>query len=99
MQFYIGGQRICHELNLGDPLARFDAVCTYSHRTAIKPRRNLRLGTSIFGGVLLTYRVIVWDFNCGGIFRAFIDDAGNEVFGCFREDGENLEDRSKVFKS
>jgi hypothetical protein len=25
-----------------------DAVCTYSHRTAIKARRNLRLGTYIF---------------------------------------------------
>jgi L-asparaginase len=32
---------------------------------------------------------VVWDFNCGGMFRAFIDDGGNEVFGCFREDQEN----------
>ena len=32
---------------------------------------------------------IVWDFNCGGMFRAFIDDDGNRVFGCFREDREN----------
>jgi len=39
--------------------------------------------------------VIVWDFNCGGMFRAFIDDGGNVVFGCFREDQENLEDKSK----
>ena len=31
---------------------------------------------------------IVWDFNCGGMFRAFIDDEGNEVFGCFRDDQE-----------
>jgi L-asparaginase len=29
---------------------------------------------------------VVWDFNCGGMFRAFVDDHDRQVFGCFRND-------------
>ena len=29
---------------------------------------------------------VVWNFNCGGMFRAFLDGEDREVFGCFRED-------------
>jgi L-asparaginase len=29
---------------------------------------------------------VVWDFNCGGMFRAWIDDDGDERFMVFRED-------------
>lgn len=29
---------------------------------------------------------VVWDFNCGGMFRAFVSDDDRQVFGCFRDD-------------
>lgn len=29
---------------------------------------------------------LVWDFNCGGMFRVFMDDEDREIFGCFRDD-------------
>jgi hypothetical protein len=34
-----------------------DALCIYSDRTRIKPRRNLRLGASIFWGVWLACQI------------------------------------------
>jgi L-asparaginase len=36
---------------------------------------------------------VVWDFNCGGMFRAWIDDVGKHKFMVFTEDNE----RSNLF--
>jgi len=51
-------------------------------------------GEGVDGIIGIKYRnhksKVVWNFNCGGMFRAFTDDEHRDVFGCFREDDTRI---------